>query len=80
MWWMYGLEGNVKASERVPIRLAFNGDAVRAAVAAGIKTIAVNTGPLDPQLLLDEGASWLFPSMQALADNLDSILPNDESH
>ena len=51
---------------------------VRAAVAAGIRTIAVNTGPLDPQLLLNEGASWLFPSMQALADNLDTILANDE--
>lgn len=51
---------------------------VRAAVAAGIKTIAVNTGPLDPQLLINEGASWLFPSMQALADNLDSILTSDE--
>ena len=47
---------------------------VRAAVAAGIRTIAVNTGPLDPQLLLDEGASWLFPSMQALADSLDELL------
>jgi hypothetical protein len=34
MWWMYGLQGNVKASERVPIRLAFKGDAVREAVAA----------------------------------------------
>lgn len=34
MWWMYGLKGNVKAAERVPIRLAFNGDAVRAAVEA----------------------------------------------
>ena len=46
---------------------------VRAAVAAGIRTIAVNTGPLDPQLLLNEGASWLFPSMQALADHFDEL-------
>ena len=51
---------------------------VRAAVAAGIKTIAVNTGPIDPQLLLNEGATRLFPSMAALAENLDSILTSDE--
>lgn len=41
---------------------------VRAAVAAGIFTIAVNTGPLDPKTLSDEGANVVFPSMQALAD------------
>jgi HAD superfamily hydrolase (TIGR01509 family) len=42
---------------------------VQAAVAAGIPTIAVNTGPLPPDALLSEGARWLFPSMQALCDN-----------
>ena len=47
---------------------------VRAAVAAGIRTIAVNTGPLDEKLLLDEGASWLFPSMSALAEGIDAII------
>lgn len=41
---------------------------VRAAVAAHIPTIAVNTGPLPDSVLLDEGAKWLFPSMQALCD------------
>ena len=41
---------------------------VRAAVAAHIPTIAVNTGPLPPSVLTDEGARWLFPSMQALCD------------
>lgn len=41
---------------------------VRAAVAAHIPTIAVNTGPLPDSVLLDEGAMWLFPSMQALCD------------
>jgi beta-phosphoglucomutase-like phosphatase (HAD superfamily) len=41
---------------------------VRAAVAAHIPTIAVNTGPLPDHVLLDEGAKWLFPSMQALCD------------
>lgn len=40
---------------------------VRAAVAANIYTIAVNTGPLPESALLNEGADILFPSMQALA-------------
>lgn len=41
---------------------------VQAAHAAGIFTIAVNTGPLDPQVLADAGANIVLPSMQALAD------------
>ena len=41
---------------------------VRAAKAAGIFTIAVNTGPLPDAALLGEGADVLFPSMQALSD------------
>ena len=41
---------------------------VRAAVAAGIFTIAVNTGPLPESALLDEGANILFSSMQAFAE------------
>lgn len=40
---------------------------VRAAVAARIFTVAVNTGPLPDGALLDEGADLIFPSMQALA-------------
>ena len=41
---------------------------VRAAKAAGIFTIAVNTGPLPDEALLSEGADLLFPSMQARSD------------
>lgn len=41
---------------------------VRAAKAAGIFTVAVNTGPLPDSVLTDEGADALFPSMQALSD------------
>ena len=41
---------------------------VRAAVAAHIPTIAVNTGPLPDRVLLDEHPSWLFPSIGALCD------------
>lgn len=42
---------------------------VRAAVAARIFTVAVNTGPLPDKVLLDEGADLLFPSMTALAQS-----------
>lgn len=42
---------------------------VQAGVAAGVFTIAVNTGPLPNHVLMDEGASLLFPSIQALKDN-----------
>ena len=41
---------------------------VHAAKAAGIFTIAVNTGPLPDEALLCEGADLLYPSMQALSD------------
>ena len=41
---------------------------VRAAVAAGIFTIAVNTGPLPDKALADEGADIIFPNMPALRD------------
>lgn len=32
MWWMYGLKGTTNPRQRVPVRLEFNGDAVRADV------------------------------------------------
>lgn len=46
---------------------------VRAAKAAGIFTIAVNTGPLPDHVLLDEGADLLYPSMQALSDGWQQL-------
>lgn len=46
---------------------------VQAGVAAGIFTIAVNTGPLDGQVLLDAGANLLLPSMQALYGQWDEL-------
>lgn len=49
---------------------------VKAGVAAGIFTIAVNTGPLPDNALLDKGANLLFNSMQELADNW-AVLKND---
>lgn len=47
---------------------------VRAAKAAGIYTIAVNTGPLPNEALTDEGADTLFPSMQALCDGWEQFV------
>lgn len=46
---------------------------VQSAVAAGVFTIAVNTGPLDDSILLGEGANLLFHSMQELSDNWTNL-------
>lgn len=59
-------KGGLKADEAVVVENAPLG--VEAGHKAGIFTIAVNTGPLDGQVLLDAGADLLLPSMQALSD------------
>jgi len=65
--YLMGLQkAGVQAHEALVIENAPIG--VQAGVAAGIFTIAVNTGPLNPQVLLDAGADLLYPSMQALSD------------
>ena len=58
--------GNLQPSEAMVVENAPLG--IRAGVAAGIYTIAVNTGPLDDQILLNAGANILFPTMTALSD------------
>lgn len=65
-------KGNLRPGEAVVIENAPLG--VEAAHRAGIFTIAVNTGPLDGQVLLDAGADMLFPSMQALCDGWEGLL------
>lgn len=47
---------------------------VQAGHAAGIFTIAVNTGPIDGQVLLDAGADLLFPSMPAFNEAWPEVL------
>lgn len=47
---------------------------VEAGVAAGIFTIAVNTGPLDDRVLIDAGADLLFGSMEELRQNWAGFL------
>ena len=59
-------KGDLRPEECIVVENAPLG--VRAAKAAGIFTIAVNTGPLPDSVLTNEGADALFPSMQALSD------------
>lgn len=64
-------KGGFKANEAIVVENAPLG--VKSAVAAGVFTIAVNTGPLDDSILLNEGANLLFPSMMSLADEWDNL-------
>ena len=64
-------KGGLKADEAIVVENAPLG--VEAGHNAGIFTIAVNTGPLDGQVLLDAGADLLLPSMQALSEHWDTL-------
>jgi HAD superfamily hydrolase (TIGR01509 family) len=59
-------KAGLKADEAVVVENAPLG--VQAGVAAGIFTIAVNTGPLPDKVLLDAGANMLFGSMKELSE------------
>ena len=73
--YLMGLEkAGVSANEAIVVENAPLG--VEAAVAAGIFTIAVNTGPLNDQVLIDAGANIVLPSMENLSENLEKILQN----
>lgn len=65
-------KAGVEAHEAIVVENAPLG--VQAAVAAGIFTIAVNTGPLPDQCLTDAGANRLFHSMTELADQWETIM------
>ncbi len=65
-------KGELKAEEAIVVENAPLG--VEAGHKAGIFTIAVNTGPLDGQVLLDAGADLLFPSMAALYEGWDKAV------
>ena len=47
---------------------------VQAGVAAGVFTIAVNTGPLPDDALLSQGANLLFHSMQEFCNEWENVL------
>jgi HAD superfamily hydrolase (TIGR01509 family) len=71
--YLLGLKkANLKPDEAIVVENAPLG--IESAVAAGIFTIAVNTGPLPDKVLWDAGANALFSSMTALAENITTIL------
>lgn len=71
--YLLGLErAGLRPDEAVVVENAPLG--VRAAVAAGIYTVAVNTGPLPDEALLSQGADRLYPSMQAFADDWERFV------
>ena len=64
-------KGGFKPNEALVIENAPLG--VQAGVAAGIFTIAVNTGPLHDNVLLNEGANLLFHSMPDFNKNWETL-------
>ena len=77
--YLMGLKkAGVQPNEAVVVENAPLG--VRAGVAAGIFTIAVNTGPLPDECLWQEGANVVFPSMQYLAENWDDVREGLKKH
>ncbi len=71
--YLMGLKkAGVEAHEDIVVENAPMG--VQAGVAAGIFTIAVNTGPLNDSVLLDAGADLLYPGMTALAEDWENIM------
>lgn len=63
--------GNLQPDEAIVVENAPLG--VRAGKAAGIFTIGVNTGPLDPAVLKDAGADVVLGSMLELSEKLLAI-------
>ena len=64
-------KGGLKPNEAIVIENAPLG--VEAGHKAGIFTIAVNTGPLNGEILLNAGADLLFPSMQSLCESWEKL-------
>lgn len=67
-------KGGFQPNEAIVIENAPLG--VEAGVAAGIFTIAVNTGPMPDHVLTDAGANLLFPSMPAFNDAWEDLYAN----
>ena len=63
--------GNLKPYEAIVVENAPLG--IRAGVAAKIFTIAVNTGPLPAQVLLDANADLLFPTMTDFSHHWEEL-------
>lgn len=75
--YLKGLEKvGVAATEAIVVENAPLG--VRAAVAANIFTVAVNTGPLPEQMLTDEHADLVFERMADFCEAWDNFSTNNE--
>lgn len=66
--------GNYAPSEGIVVENAPLG--VRAGVAAGCYTVAINSRPLADSVLINEGANILFPTIREFADNWEEVLNN----
>ena len=64
-------KAGINANQAIVIENAPLG--VQAGVAAGIFTVAVNTGPLPDSALLEQGANLLFHSMGEFSDNWKNL-------
>lgn len=71
--YLMGLQrAGVEAHEAIVIENAPLG--VQAGVAAGVFTVAVNTGPIPAQALYDAGADIVFDSMPQFAAHIDELI------
>ncbi|GHS99903.1 beta-phosphoglucomutase [Bacteroidia bacterium] len=71
--YLMGLQkGNLLSGEAIIIENAPLG--IESGRAAGIYTVAVNTGPLPDKVLWDAGANAMYPSMKALANNIENLI------
>ena len=61
------------AEEYYKLHQLAHGDNTILHVAAGVFTIAVNTGPLPDEALLSQGANLLFHSMQEFCDEWENV-------
>ena len=64
-------KGGFKPDEAIVVENAPLG--VQAGVAAGIFTLAVNTGPMPDEFLLNEGANLLFSSMSHFNEQWEEL-------
>ena len=63
--------GNFAPHEGIVVENAPLG--VRAGVAAGCFTVAINSGPLPDSALLNEGADVLFETIRAFSDSWEQL-------
>lgn len=65
-------KGDLKPEEAIVVENAPLG--IQSSVAAGIFTIALNTGELEDNVLWEAGANILFPSMRVFCDSWEELL------